>query len=98
MGQLEWCKKIPNFFFQGLGEVCLEARRPNGPGSIEKLKVSYQVWSHEASTFKKNETKNRHFPRPAETDPYVLQVCLIGIGELVGSSSEATGLKVAWAR
>ena len=71
MGQLEGCKKIPNFFFQGLGEVFLEARRPNGPGSIEKLKVSYQVWSHEASTFKKNETKNRHFPRPAETDPYV---------------------------
>ena len=62
MGQLEGCKKIPNFFFQGLGEVCLEARRPNGPGSIEKLKVSYQVWSYEASTLKKNRHKTDIFP------------------------------------
>ena len=39
-----------------MGEMFLEARSLNGPGSIEKLKVSYQVWSHEASTFKKKQT------------------------------------------
>ena len=33
-----------------------------------------------------------------DDDDDVLQVCLIGKGELVDSSSEATGLKVAWAR
>ena len=53
--------------------------RPNWPGSIEKSSLSYQVWSHEGSTFWKNMTRNGHFPRPAETDPYVLSYVVLRI-------------------
>ena len=58
-----------NFFWGG----------PNGkvvaPGivvicTIEKTRLSHQVWSHGGSTFKKKRTLNGHFSRPAETDPY----------------------------
>ena len=40
---------------------------------IEKTRLSHQVWSHGGSTFKKKRTLNGHFPRPAETDPYMDQ-------------------------
>ena len=46
-------------------------RRYKYPKSIAKLNLSYQVWSHGGFTFKKKRTLNRHFPRPAETDPYM---------------------------
>ena len=39
--------------------------------SIEKTRLSHQVWSHGGSTFKKKRILNGHFSRPAETDPYV---------------------------
>ena len=41
---------------------------------IEKTRLSHQVWSHGGSTFKKKRTLNGHFSRPAETDPYVVQL------------------------
>ena len=51
-------------------KVFLGSKGHNWPRSIEKLNISYQVWSHEGSTFWKNMTRNGHFSRPAETDPY----------------------------
>ena len=54
----------------------LSSTRYKYPKSIAKLNLSNQVWSHQRSIFwKKYDTKflwrNKHFPRPAETDPYV---------------------------
>ena len=39
--------------------------------SIAKLNLSFQVWSHGGSTFKKKRTRNSYFPRLAYTDPCV---------------------------
>ena len=39
--------------FQGQVKVFPESTRYNWPESIEKSNISYQVWSHEGSTFKK---------------------------------------------
>ena len=53
----------------------LESRIPIQPRSIEKSCLSFTVWPHEGSTFKKKKvTRNSHFPRPAETDPYCVGV------------------------
>ena len=57
-------------FFKGQLKGFSGSPRYKYPKSIAKLNLSYQVKSHEGSTFWKNMTRNRHFPRPAETDPY----------------------------
>ena len=56
--------------FQGQMKGFSWCQRYKYPKSIAKLNPSYQVWSHGGFTLKKR-TLNRHFPRPAETDPYV---------------------------
>ena len=56
--------------FQGRLKGFSGSKRYKYPKSIAKLNLSYQVKSHERSTFRKNMTQNSHFPRPAETDPY----------------------------
>ena len=38
---------------------------------MAKSNLSFRVWSHGGSTFKKKRTQNSDFPRPAETDPYI---------------------------
>ena len=38
---------------------------------LAPLNDFYQVWSHGGHTFKKKRMLSRHFPRPAETDPYM---------------------------
>ena len=40
--------------------------------TIEKMGLSHQAWSHEGSTFKKKVTRKAHFPRPGESDPFVV--------------------------
>ena len=55
--------------FKGQVKVFLVFPGPKGPGSIEKLNLTYQVWSHKGSTFFK---KGPHFGQnsfPGEYDP-----------------------------
>ena len=56
--------------FQCETKVFLGSRRHNWAETIEKLKKSYQVWSHEGSTFKKNGPHFGQNSRPGESDPY----------------------------
>ena len=58
-------------------EVFWWSKRYNWLKTIEKSNLSFTVWPHESSTFKKKRTRNGHFPRPRETDPYIY-VSLLG--------------------
>ena len=66
--------------------------RPNWPGSIEKSSLSYQVWSHEGSTFLKKVTRNGHFSRPAETEPYVKSSYNVAKAELIEGNTVFSNL------
>ena len=39
--------------------------------TIDSKQLKNQIYPHESSTFKKKRTRNGHFPRPRETEPYV---------------------------
>ena len=49
-------------------------KRYNWLKTIEKSNLSFTVWPHESSTFFKKRTRNGHFPRPRETDPYMVTI------------------------
>ena len=67
MGQLEGCQKIPKKILRSDGRCFSDPA-----DTIEKSCLSFTVWPHERSTFEeKKVTWKGHFPRPAETDPYV---------------------------
>ena len=70
MGQLEGCQKIPKKISEVRREVIWWSKRYNWHKTIEKSCLSFTVWPHERSTFKKKVTRKGHFPRPGETDPY----------------------------
>ena len=90
-------------FFQGQLKGFSGSKRYKYPKSIAKLNLSNQVKSHERSTFWKNMTWNRHFPRPAETDPHVIRrKVLFWVGLLwpvqkcIAAASEMISFKWSW--
>ena len=64
-------QRIPKKISEVRREVFWWSKRYNWHKTIEKSCLSFTVWPHERSTFKKKVTRKGHFPRPGETDPYV---------------------------